>query len=85
MVCIYRDRLRRKAACEPFRKIIVRNVILKICPVDVVITSSPEVTKKNQVSGYKGLSVLTEILKLFYNAFPEFPVSFLFSGISGSP
>lgn len=32
----------------------------KICPVDLVITISPEVTKKNQVAGYKGLSVLTE-------------------------
>ena len=32
----------------------------QICPVDLVITISPEVTKKNQVSGYKGLSVLTE-------------------------
>ena len=31
-----------------------------ICPVDLVITISPDVTKKNQVSGYKGLSVLTE-------------------------
>ncbi|MCM1251757.1 MAG: hypothetical protein NC321_02975 [Clostridium sp.] len=31
-----------------------------ICPVDLVITISPEVTKKNQVAGYKGLSVLTE-------------------------
>ena len=31
-----------------------------ICPVDLVITISPEVTKKNQVSGYKGLSFLTE-------------------------
>lgn len=31
-----------------------------ICPVDLVVTISPEVTKKNQVSGYKGLSVLTE-------------------------
>ena len=31
----------------------------QICPVDLVITISPEVTKKNQVSGYKGLSVLT--------------------------
>lgn len=30
-----------------------------ICPVDLVITISSEVTKKNQVSGYKGLSVLT--------------------------
>ena len=26
----------------------------EICPVDLVITISPEVTKKNQVSGYKG-------------------------------
>lgn len=32
----------------------------QICPVDLVITISPEVTKKNQVSGYKGLSVLTQ-------------------------
>lgn len=32
----------------------------QICPVDLVITISPEVTKKNQVAGYKGLSVLTE-------------------------
>lgn len=32
----------------------------KICPVDLVITISPEVTKKNQVAGYKGLAVLTE-------------------------
>lgn len=31
-----------------------------ICPVDLVITISPEVTKKNQVSGYKGLSWLTQ-------------------------
>lgn len=31
-----------------------------ICPVDLVVTISPEVTKKNQVSGYKGLSELTE-------------------------
>lgn len=31
-----------------------------ICSVDLVITISPEVTKKNQVAGYKGLSVLTE-------------------------
>lgn len=31
-----------------------------ICPVDLVITISPSVTKKNQVSGYKGLSILTE-------------------------
>ena len=32
----------------------------EICAVDLVITISPEVTKKNQVSGYRGLSVLTE-------------------------
>ncbi|MCR5798954.1 MAG: hypothetical protein K6G69_02670 [Lachnospiraceae bacterium] len=31
-----------------------------ICKVDLVITISPEVTKKNQVSGYKGLGILTE-------------------------
>lgn len=31
-----------------------------VCPVDLVITISPEVTKKNQVAGYKGLSVLTD-------------------------
>lgn len=31
-----------------------------ICPVDLVITISQEVTKKNQVAGYKGLSVLTD-------------------------
>lgn len=31
-----------------------------ICPVDLVITISPEVTKKNQVAGYRGLSILTD-------------------------
>ena len=31
-----------------------------ICPVDMVITISPKVTEKNHVSGYKGLSFLTE-------------------------
>lgn len=31
-----------------------------LCPVDLVITIAPSVTKKNQVSGYKGLSFLTE-------------------------
>lgn len=31
-----------------------------IRPVDLVITISPEVTKKNQVSGYQGLSGLTD-------------------------
>ena len=39
---------------------IVEFINSEICPVDLVITISPEVTKKNQVSGYKGLSVLTE-------------------------
>ena len=32
----------------------------EICPVDLVITIAPEVTQKNQVSGYKGLSFLTD-------------------------
>ena len=31
-----------------------------ICPVDLVITVSQEVTKKNHIAGYKGLGVLTE-------------------------
>ena len=31
-----------------------------ICPVDLVVTISPEATKKNQESGYIGLSGLTE-------------------------
>ena len=31
-----------------------------ICPVDLVITINTEVLKKNQVSGFKGLSVLTD-------------------------
>ncbi len=39
---------------------IVSFIQKEICPVDLVITISPEVTKKNQVSGYKGLAVLTE-------------------------
>lgn len=39
---------------------IVNFIQSEICPVDLVITISPEVTKKNQISGYKGLSVLTE-------------------------
>lgn len=39
---------------------IVEFINSEICPVDLVITISPEVTKKNQVSGYKGLSVLTQ-------------------------
>ena len=38
---------------------IVNFIQNEICPVDLVITISPEVTKKNQVSGYKGLSGLT--------------------------
>ncbi len=32
----------------------------EICSVDLVMTISPEVTKKNEVSGYKGLSFLTD-------------------------
>lgn len=32
----------------------------KICPVDLVITIAPEVTQRNQISGYKGLSFLTK-------------------------
>ncbi|MCH5270466.1 MAG: hypothetical protein J1E83_06910 [Lachnospiraceae bacterium] len=39
---------------------IVSYIQENICPVDLVITISPEVTKKNQVSGYKGLAILTE-------------------------
>lgn len=39
---------------------IVEFINSEICPVDLVITISPEVTRKNQVSGYKGLSVLTQ-------------------------
>lgn len=32
----------------------------RICPVDLVITIHPKVLDKNQVSGFKGLSVLTD-------------------------
>ncbi len=32
----------------------------QICPVDLIITISQEVTKRNQVSGYKGLAGMTE-------------------------
>lgn len=39
---------------------IVEFIQNQICPVDLIITISPEVTKKNQISGYKGLSGLTE-------------------------
>lgn len=39
---------------------IVEFIHQEICPVDLVITISPEVLRKNQVSGYQGLSVLTE-------------------------
>lgn len=39
---------------------IVRFIRENICPVDLVITISPKVTEKNQVSGYKGLSGLTD-------------------------
>lgn len=39
---------------------IVEFIHNNICPVDLVITINSEVLKKNQVSGYKGLSVLTD-------------------------
>lgn len=39
---------------------IVEYIENNICHVDLVITISPEVTKKNEVSGYKGLSSLTD-------------------------
>lgn len=39
---------------------IVEFIHHNICPVNLVMTISPEVTKKNQIAGYKGLSVLTE-------------------------
>lgn len=39
---------------------IVEFIHQKICPVDLVITISKEVLNKNQVSGFKGLSVLTD-------------------------
>ncbi len=32
----------------------------ELCPVDLVITIAPKVTEKNQVSGFKGLSFLTD-------------------------
>ncbi len=42
---------------------IVEYVQNKLCQVDLVVTIHPEVLKKNQVSGYKGLSYLTERYK----------------------
>lgn len=39
---------------------IVEFIQSEICPVDLVITISPEVTKKNEVSGFKGLKILEE-------------------------
>ena len=39
---------------------IIRFIHEKICPVDLIVTIDKSVTEKNQVSGYKGLSVLTE-------------------------
>lgn len=39
---------------------IINFIQAEICPVDLVITISPEVTKKNEVSGYKGLQFLTD-------------------------
>lgn len=39
---------------------IVKYVQEKLCPVDLVVTIHPDVLKKNQVSGYQGLSYLTD-------------------------
>ena len=39
---------------------IVEFIHRQICPVDLVITISREVLERNQVAGFKGLSVLTE-------------------------
>ena len=39
---------------------IVKYVQEKLCPVDLVVTIHPDVLKKNQVSGYQGLSSLTD-------------------------
>lgn len=39
---------------------IVEFIHKNLCPVDLVITINREVLKKNQVSGFKGLSVLTD-------------------------
>lgn len=39
---------------------IVEFIHNQICPVNLVITINPEVTKKNQVAGYKGLNILAE-------------------------
>ena len=39
---------------------IVEFIHKNICPVELVITISKEVLNKNQVSGFKGLSVLTD-------------------------
>ena len=33
----------------------------KLCKVNLIITISPEVTKKNDIAGYKGLQPLKEI------------------------
>ena len=39
---------------------IVKYVQEKLCPVDLVVTIHPDVLKRNQVSGYQGLSYLTD-------------------------
>ena len=39
---------------------IVEYVQEKLCPVDLVVTIHPDVLKRNQVSGYQGLSYLTD-------------------------
>ncbi len=41
---------------------IVEFIHKNICPVELVITISKEVLNKNQVSGFKGLSVLTDMV-----------------------
>ncbi len=39
---------------------IIRHIRENICPVDLIVTIAPSVTKKNDVSGYSGLSHFTE-------------------------
>ena len=44
----------------------------EICPVDLVITISPEVTKKNEVSGYKGSKhLITLFPNMIIDAFTD--------------
>lgn len=39
---------------------IIEFIRQEICPVDLIVTISSEVTKKNEVSGFKGLKILEE-------------------------